>query len=319
IYEALQDPHPGVRQVACEAIAVTRTWQSVAANQPAEMEIELERNQTISGQLARIVRSDSPPVARSAAMALGRMGEFRAIGALLGRLGRLEQDRFLEHSLIYALIEIDDFESTHEALKSENPSIISGALWALEGMNSSQLEIFDVLPFLDEEDSQLRQTAIAIASQHPGWDAGIANTFFNWVEDLSETRQIALMEMIPQLTMTPPFADFLTSLANSDESGHRELALELITRSTATRLRGDWRSAIRSALKTDVDPTLRSLAIAALARFPESSFLPLLKTLQESDQVGAGERRMLEDLVERLESTPERTRALPIFKEPESP
>src|SRR5690606_34644817 len=134
-------------------------WQIVAANQPAERAIELERNRTLSGALAGIVRGDGPAVARAAAAALGRMAEHRAIGALTGRLGRNEGDRFLEHALIYALIEIDDFEATREGLDAEDPAILSGVLRALDQMASSELEVLDVLPFLESENAALRETA----------------------------------------------------------------------------------------------------------------------------------------------------------------
>ncbi len=104
IYLDLTDNDPGVRQSAAHAVSATRSWQIVAANQPAERDIELERNRTITGALVALVRGDDPSVARAAATALGRMGEVRAVGALSGRLGRTEGDRFLEHALIYVAI-----------------------------------------------------------------------------------------------------------------------------------------------------------------------------------------------------------------------
>ncbi|MEM7518062.1 MAG: hypothetical protein AAF368_14210, partial [Planctomycetota bacterium] len=110
IHAALDHDDAGVRQVACNAIGVTRRWQSIAANQPAERRIEMERNRTISGSLARIVRYDEAPVSREAAVALGRMAENRAVGSILGRLGRTEDDPILAHALVSALVEIDDPE-----------------------------------------------------------------------------------------------------------------------------------------------------------------------------------------------------------------
>ena len=139
IYEALTDIDPGVRHTACNAISVTRSWQMVAANEPSEREIELERNRTISGALAGIVRGDDAPVARAAAVALGRMGEHRAIGAISGRLGRAGDDRMLEHALIFALIEIDDQETTREGLTSTDSQLLKGTLQALSEMPSSNL------------------------------------------------------------------------------------------------------------------------------------------------------------------------------------
>jgi hypothetical protein len=197
IYAALTDPSPSVRQTACNGIQVTRSWQSIAANEPAERQIELDRNKTISGALASIVRNDTSSVARSAAAALGVMGEFRAIGAILGRLGRVVDDRFLEHALIYALIEINDYETTKNALSSENPRVIKGTLIALSEMSESKLEALEVLPFLAHPNDALRKAVHQICVKNHKWDAALANRFVRWNGDFNENRLETLFDIVP--------------------------------------------------------------------------------------------------------------------------
>ena len=285
IYDALTDPSPFVRQAACNAISVTRTWQQVAANQPAERNIELERNRTISGALAHIVRSDEPTVARSAAVALGRMGEFRAIGAILGRLGRTENDRFLEHSLIYALIEIDDYDSTHRALDTDNSRVLNGLIWALEEMPSSEIEILDILPLLEIQDTRLRESLVAITANHPNWDAGLANRFFEWTDDLNEHHRTTLEHMVPAMAASPPVRDFITAMAEAELDERRALALNLINRSTAVPLEPEWQLLIQSFLNPASSPMDLENALGIASRHPSASFVPNLKALVDAPEV----------------------------------
>ncbi|NLT71820.1 MAG: c-type cytochrome, partial [Verrucomicrobiaceae bacterium] len=297
IYDALTDPDATVRHAACNAISVTRSWQIIAENQPAEREIELERNRTISGALAGIVRSDEAPVARAATAALGRMGERRAIGALTGRLGRAGEDRFLEHSLIYALIEMDDFERTREGLESTDPKILSGTLRALDEMPSSKLEVISVLPFLEAEDADLRATALAVAGRHHEWDAAFANAFFNWPEELGAVRKGILETLVPRFADAPPMLDYLTNLVTSDSPARVRLGLELIALSPGIPFQKEWVPAFERALatpsvsdtgpKTDAkadakpkpDNDLLAIAVAALEASETDRFTAALEAI----------------------------------------
>lgn len=271
ILDALKDPDAGVRQAAANAISATRTWQSIAANEPAEREIELERNRTLSGALASIVRGDEPRVARQAAVALGRMAENRAVGAILGRLGRVENDRMLEHSLIYALIEIDDPEATRAGLDSENPKVISGVLRALHEMPSGELEIFSVLPHLDSEDPSLRKTAADLAVGTPEWDAAIANRFFEW-DEINEARRLTMESVIAAFANHPPIRDFLTSLVTSEEADRKELGLSLMAGAPDLEIVSEWEPALAPFLTLEAPPELRELSLKILAADPGERF-----------------------------------------------
>ena len=283
VYQALKDPDASVRQAACNAISVTRTWQSIATNEPAEREIELERNRTISGALAGIVRSDEAPVAREAATALGRMGEFRAIGALIGRLGRSGSDRMLQHALIYALIEIDDAEATRSGLSSENPDILSGVLQAIDQMPSGSLEVLDVLPHLDSDHPSLRSTVVAIAGRNPAWDAALANRFHEWTSDLTPTRVEVLTSLVPSHATAPPIRDFLSQLLTTDAS--RTLGLALASSSEISELPPEWEPSIASALSPGADPEQRDLALRLLGNAPSEAFATQLRVLAENEEI----------------------------------
>jgi putative membrane-bound dehydrogenase-like protein len=290
IYKALTDIDPAVRHTACNALSVTRSWQLVAANQPAEREIELERNRTISGALAGIVRADEAPVARAAAVALGRMGERRAIGALTGRLGRAGEDRFLEHSLIYALIEIDDFETTSEGLKSTDPQTLSGTLRALDGMASSQLEVLSILPFLEAEDAALRATALAVAKRHHEWDAALANTFFNWPDELNAIQRGILETLVPRFDDAPPMLDYLTNLMTSESPSRVRLGLDLIALSPGIVYQAEWSPVFDRALTDGADSALLAAAVAALGASRSDKFTVALEAICRDKTLAAALR-----------------------------
>ncbi len=252
IYDALVDPAPSVRQAAANAISVTRSWQSIAANEPAEREIELERNRTISGALARIVRSDEPAVAKEAATALGKMGETRAMGALLGRLGRVEEDPVLRHALVYALIEIDDPEATRIGLESENPLLLSGVLQALDQIPSTSLKFLEVLPHFDSEDEQVRSAAIQIAASQPTWDAALANRFFLWKDEMTSTRKEVMNQLVPIFASSPPMQGFMTAHLGGTETDLRQ-TLEWLKRAEETTILPTWRAPLAKILQRGPD------------------------------------------------------------------
>ncbi|MEM9016785.1 MAG: hypothetical protein AAGC68_07205, partial [Verrucomicrobiota bacterium] len=285
ILAALQDLDPSVRQAASHGISVTRTWQSIAANEPPERAIELDRNRTIAGVLARIVRGDESPLAATAANALGRMAETRAIGSILGRLGRSVEDPFLEHSLVHALIEIDDFETTKEALASESDRVIRGALQALGEMPSSNLEALDVLPFLDSESADVRETAIEISAREPTWDAAIANRFFTWLADWTPVRESVIRDLAPRFLDSPPMQDFLTALLSSENPARRELGLEIIEGSESAALAPEWEPILLASLEQRESPELLERAVRAAGAIKSDAFRDSLSAIGDDKTI----------------------------------
>jgi putative membrane-bound dehydrogenase-like protein len=285
LYAALTDPSPSVRQTACNGIQVTRSWQSIAANEPAERQIELDRNKTISGALASIVRNDTPSVARAAAAALGVMGEFRAIGAILGRMGRVADDRFLEHALIYALIEIDNYKTTKGALSSENPRVVKGALIALSEMSEGKLEALDVLPFLAHPNDALRNAVHQICADSHEWDAALANRFLRWKGEFEENRLETLFAIVPPFLDSPPMRGFVSSLLNSGEELREDLGLQLIAASNSVPFQKEWTEIFQGNLSPDASESELSITLSALLASPSDQFDELLKAIVSNEQV----------------------------------
>ncbi len=286
IFSALNDNSDSVKQAACNAIAATRSWQTIAANQPAEREIELMRNQTIAGALAKLVRGATPAVARTAAAALGQVGNKRAVGDLLGRAGRDDVDRSLRHALTYALIELDDVENTKAGLSMTKPNQVITALYALSEMPSGKLEIQDVLPLLDSPDDALRNAAVSIAASHLEWDAALANRFFEWSSELNDARRAVIGTIVPEFITTPPMLDFLAHLLESENMKKNELALTLISGGASIQFQESWKKKFASILtRKSADNPLLIPALNALKKAKTTKFDADLTAIAEDTDI----------------------------------
>lgn len=264
IFRTLQDPDPTVQAAACNAIAVTRTWQHIAANEPNEMRYELERNKTISGGLAKLVRTGTPDVARCAAVALGTMLEVRAIGSLIGRAGREEgMDPALRHAITYALIEMGDWETVLETLRSGNPSQQRVALWALESMSTYHLEPLDIVLLLDGEDAELRKEVAEVAKRHPDWDAAVANQFFLYTDALSEQRIDQILNLAPAFAQSEPMASFFDYVFGHEDPEVLKLTEKILPELDQFTFQESWKPVFLEWLG---DAERREMALDCLGR-----------------------------------------------------
>src|SRR5439155_3629387 len=121
-----------------------------------------------SMSLNSLVVKAEPAVRRQAATALGRIGKAESVPALMESV-RAGGDRFLEHALIYALIQIKDAGAVAKYLGDPSPAVRRGALIALDQMPGGNLTREQVTPLLDTDNTALLQSALAVISERPGW------------------------------------------------------------------------------------------------------------------------------------------------------
>ena len=119
-------------------------------------------------RLMEMVRKDDPSVRRQAAAALGQLGDKRAVAALLEASADAE-DRFVEHSIAYSLIQLADGAPLLRQLSHASPRVRQTALIALDQMDGSPLAERHVLPSLADPDANLRRAALWVASRHKPW------------------------------------------------------------------------------------------------------------------------------------------------------
>ncbi|MBA4150317.1 MAG: HEAT repeat domain-containing protein [Verrucomicrobia bacterium] len=162
-----QRPDETVVQAALYSIGLWRDRNALEA--PEAFSATLAFSDALSGR--------NSATARVAAEALGRIGDksFGARHLLRSYAWDNSDDRALEHSLIYALIELNDPESTAHGLT--NAATQRGALIALDQMENGGLKPEQVTPFLTSTNAKLKETASWIASRHPEWGPALAGFF----------------------------------------------------------------------------------------------------------------------------------------------
>jgi putative membrane-bound dehydrogenase-like protein len=190
--KALSDQDEMVRQVALHS---TSLWRDRGA---------------IPQLRLRLAKQKSPHNQRAAAEALGRMGDSSVVPDLLARLGGVA-DRFLEHSLIYALIEIADRKATAAGLQSDQVRIRRAALIALDQMDGGGLQAEPVAKEMTAADPGLRETALWIVGRHPEWGPALAGLLRDRLGQkvLAAPEQEALPPLLARFARTPAVQELL--------------------------------------------------------------------------------------------------------------
>jgi putative membrane-bound dehydrogenase-like protein len=244
-----------VAQVACHAVALWRDREAMP------------------GLLAILERSDSAQNKRAAAEALGRIGDAAAVPALVKAAGAAPaDDRFLMHSLTYALIEIGDPKAIAEAVKlgdgarSSAAGARRAALVALDQIGGAPgLTPEVVAPLLSDADADLKVTAAWIVGRHPEWGPSLAGALARRLDDvtLSGDDREALEVQLARLAGSADIAGLLADRARSAPEGVvRRSALRAMARPGPGELPASWVAALADAAM-DEDIAVASLAVSA--------------------------------------------------------
>ena len=185
-------------QLALEAIAAQLSGTDESLLQAACHAISLHRYAAAKSQLEELLKHENLQVSRVAAEGLGRIGDRTSAGPLLGVLdGRHVDDRAWEHSITYALIELQAADQALESLaiatrgqprssQTESASQPGAAAAATAEITSPQrkriaMQVIDqlaaaerlsvdmLLDGLGSDDELYRQTASQILAKHPEW------------------------------------------------------------------------------------------------------------------------------------------------------
>lgn len=238
----------------------------LAVSMIATRAIGLHRDAAASRALAELLKQSSPPLRRVAAEALGRIGLADAIPAILEALGK-RGDRFLEHSLIFALIQINDRERTLIGLEHADPQVRRAALIALDQMAGGALTRDQVVPLLDSDDAQLQQSALQILSRQPEWSDAAYGLVQKWLSagNLSDEQQQSLISLVANSRADARFQRIIgTALANATTpSRTRMLLIAAIAQSRLEPLPEKWTEGLNVAL-ADRESAVRWEALHAV-------------------------------------------------------
>ncbi|MGE3311575.1 MAG: PVC-type heme-binding CxxCH protein [Limisphaerales bacterium] len=220
--------------------------------------------------------ASSARLARIAAEGLGRVQDRASVGVLFDAIAETSAaqsgpDRFLEHSLLFALIEIGDREAARTRLRSDNPAVRRAALLVLEQSgDSSPVLVGDVIPFLSAPAGVIREVGFWVARRHPEWSADLASHLRARLTatDVTASERAPWESAFDLLASSSEgqslLADAVTSSGFSDST--RIAALRAMGVSGTKTLPPGWREAVLAGLEVRGDdaPPNRAAFDAAL-------------------------------------------------------
>jgi putative membrane-bound dehydrogenase-like protein len=136
----------------------------------AARSVALRGDTSSAPALHALLASENFAVRRAAAEALARCGDSSSLPLLWDSL-MSQPDRFLEHSLIYAIHRIAAVPQLHAALQSQDPRVQKATLVLLDQLPRSRglLAPEQVIQRVTASDADLRQTALRVLLNHPEW------------------------------------------------------------------------------------------------------------------------------------------------------
>jgi putative membrane-bound dehydrogenase-like protein len=217
-------------------------------------------------RLTELIKSQNPSIRREAATALGRLRKAAAVPALLDGL-RTGGDRFLEHALIYALIEIADRNVMLNALHDPNVGVRRGALIALDQMEGGKLTRDMVTPLLDPAFPILKEAALRVLISRPEWAKEVSEVFRQWLlhDRLAGQRPEDLGRLLLAYGRDTDIQDLIAQALRRDRLpvDTRLHLLETIAQVPVDRLPSTWIAELRWALDHP-DPRIVRQAVANL-------------------------------------------------------
>ncbi|HEV8060562.1 MAG TPA: PVC-type heme-binding CxxCH protein [Gemmataceae bacterium] len=293
--QVLGDADETVRQVAIHAASVHRDRDALSV-------------------LANLLEQGTPHNQRAAAEALGRLGDASIVPALMTACGK-PADRTLEHSRIFALIEIGDRAQVEPGLKSDNARIRQAAIVALDQMGAGPLDA--VMAELTSKDARLKETAWWIAIRHPEWGTALTGILKERLSgSLTPAEREELADQLARFSRSSSVQEFLGQRL-ADAQAPKELRL-VVLRAMARSgrdLSNSWQLGLNRVLQGDQPEligeavlTARALNIAknpgklpaTLLHVAQQSNLPTAVRLNALAAIPAGVREVSPDLMNLL-------------------
>jgi len=218
--------------------------------------------------LSQALKTGSPAIQRVAAEALGRAGDPRAVPDLVALAGS-PLDRVLEHSVTYALIEINNPAATSDAASRATSSRSKrAALIALDQMDNSTLAAQPIIPLLDSGDPVLKETAWWIAGHHPDWGSALAGFFSSRLArpSIGPAERVELEQKLTLFGDSAAVQQLLASTLERASSQHDTLSIlrtmAAIARTRIKTLPTLWMSPLLRALSSgDAETASASMSV----------------------------------------------------------
>ncbi len=281
----------------------------------------INKDREAVARLLQMVKADELPVRLQAATSLGQIGDAIAVPALLAAAADAE-DRFVEHAIIYALIQLKDAAALQSSLNADAPRIRKAALIALDQMDDSPLQQAQVAPLLSHDNADLRRAALFVISHHADWASSVLQFLrarlnapkfdANEAESVRETllafaadakvqkliagalqtanaeRQLFLLETIERCALKELPAEWVSGFASLITKADARVRARTINVIRARRLAGLNNELTQVATNQTELSDLRIAAISALVahtpQLPDATFDFLLSSVQSKQE-----------------------------------
>jgi putative membrane-bound dehydrogenase-like protein len=230
--------------------------------------------------LTKMLGTPSLLVRRVAAEALGRIGDDRAVQPILKAIADEKNDRALDHSLTYALIELDNREYLKNSLDHENPRVRRACLTALDQLGE-KLDPKVVLAAMKSDNAELRETATWIISRHPEWADEVVGTFREAIADPKGELPAQIARFGGSRAIQDLLAETAWDAKASDAS--RIAAMQAMAAANLKTPPTVWYTALEGAMNYEESVALKKAALTTLRDLPPPKKVPetLAKTIVE--------------------------------------
>jgi putative heme-binding domain-containing protein len=194
----------------------------------------------------------TPAVRRELAICFGRNRNPTNVG-LVSLLHHHTNDRFLEHSVIHALIEIGNRKDTAELFKNQSatPRMQRTLLIALDQMENGNLTKEEVLPFLSSDDRALQQAAWEIVLKHTDWLPDVASEIRKELVKPTPagTRSVLAPESLARAARVAEVQSLVREMFvdRNTPAETRGFLLDVIATAAVEKLPAAWADALRMA------------------------------------------------------------------------
>lgn len=257
LLSALSDRVPDIRQAACRGLA-----ECVAPVDPK--------------LLTPLLKDPDARVRRTAAEALGRLGDAKAIAPLLAAVENAV-DRSEEHALTYALIEIGDVEAIrHAAAKLTGHEF--AAMIAIDQIDPAKIKPQEVLDALTSDEPSLRQLALQIAIRHPEWDRQIESWISGQINEKREAESAVVETLLARHASDDRFGALIGMGLRDSSQETRTLVTNAIARAVNAKPHPSWKQPLIQALQ-DSDADGVNATLAAVDRIQGDTYVDQLNTI----------------------------------------
>ncbi|HEY3394059.1 MAG TPA: PVC-type heme-binding CxxCH protein [Lacipirellulaceae bacterium] len=238
--------------------------------------VSLYRDADASPQVVQLLAEDTAPNRRAAAEALGRIGRPSDVPHLLAAVAEAD-DRILQHSITFALIELAQPATTRAGLANDSPRTVAVSLLALDQMPGGSIRPDEVIPLLGCESDDLRRAALWLAARHVEWGSHLSSWFRQQLAALADvppaTAETAaanpLEPMLTRFAANTAIQKLLSDTIVSSQASiaAREIAIRAVAHAGVSKPPASWRLALARIIR-DSEQGLVSLAIDAARKLP---------------------------------------------------